>query len=55
MTDSPVAARRAVRGKTALLDPIDNGSRIHVEKSANFVSCVDALGFRLFDILHIVR
>ena len=45
--DSPVSARSAVRGQQLLLNPIDNGAGVYLEKPANVMSRVDSFSFRL--------
>src|SRR2546422_6019729 len=43
VADSAMSARCAIRGKQALLDPIDHGSRIYVQEPTDFVCRVDGL------------
>ena len=45
--DSPVSARSAVRGQQLLLNPIDNGTGVYLQKLANVVRGVDSSRFRL--------
>jgi len=45
--NSPVAAGSAVRWQPLLLNPIDNGAGVYLEKPANVMSRVDSFSFRL--------
>ncbi len=47
--DSSMTAWRAIGWQETLLDPIDDGSRIHLKKPAYFVSCEDGLSFKLIN------
>ena len=52
MTDAAMAARRPIRSEETLLDPIDHGPGIHVEKTADLVCCIDSFGAALGLIHH---
>jgi hypothetical protein len=54
VADSPVAPRSPIRWKQTLLDPIDHGARIHMQKSTYFVRRVNRLSrsIRLIHHLH---
>ena len=47
MTYPAMAARRPIRSQQTLLDPIDHGPGIDVEKTADFVCRIDGFGTAL--------
>jgi hypothetical protein len=52
MTDSTVSSGCAVRGKQALLNPIDNRTWIYMEQATDFVRCINGFSWTVSLIHH---